>query len=211
MGLLQAYLPWRKKKCPQQKINKEMRSHKNAGQVDIVAGMFFMLLLSIVILFGFRMSQYVVTSAYVEDALAASNLASAVIDLEEYGKSHRVIIPDPEQAFCIFREALCHNLHLDTSLHTTNRDILATRVKIEEYHIYNVRNDVVEVFVMDESGTIWKQYEGIKGQVFTPDGVCVENTTIYSRVAFDVKGMGQENIQGRKEKSVDIVRYESEE
>lgn len=163
-----------------------------------------------VVLFGFRTQQYMVTSAYVEDALAAANLASAVIDLQEYGKTHRICIQEPEHAFEIFRESLCYNLQLDSFLNATNRDVLASGVRILDYRIYNVAQDIVQVYVLDENGVIKEYQTGICGSVFTPDGVCVETTTIYSKVSFEVKGIGEQIISANKEKSVDIVRCECE-
>lgn len=175
-----------------------------------MVGMMLFLILLVAILFGFRISQYMVTAAGVEDALAASNLASAVIDLEEYGKSHRILIPDAEAAFQTFREALCCNLGLDEYLNTSNRDFLAAPVEIKSYIIYNVRDEVVETFTMDGDGRLLTQESGTKGMVFTPDNVCVETTTIYSRVGFWVEGLMGQTFYGEKEKSIDIKRCEGE-
>ena len=176
----------------------------------MIVGMFYVLMVLVVILFGFRITQYMLISDMVEDALAASNLASAVIDVKEFGKSHRIQIQDPENAFLLYREALCHNLQLDEYLNTTNQELLASRVTIEEYIVYNVCDALVEIYVCDESGQI-KQYEtGTAGQVFTPDGVCVESTTVYSRISFQVKGFFDRELPACKEKSVDIVRCEIE-
>ena len=172
--------------------------------------MLLFLILLAAILFGFRISQYMVTAAGVEDALAASNLASAVIDLEEYGKSHTIWIPDAEAAFGTFREALCYNLGLDEYLNTSNRDFLWAPVEIKEYIIYNVRGDAVEVLIMDGEGHLLTQEAGTKGLVFTPDNVCVETTTIYSRVGFWVEGLMGQAFYGEKEKSIDITRCDSE-
>ena len=81
---MQLYL---KKECPLLKT-------KTEGKVDIVVGMMLFLILLIAILFSFKVSQYMVTAAGVEDALAASNLASAVIDLEEYGNVAKQVFED---------------------------------------------------------------------------------------------------------------------
>lgn len=178
--------------------------------MDVVAGMFYLLLVFAVVLFGFRMAQYMIISAQVEDALAASNLASAVIDLKEYGKSHTIYIQDPQEAFLLYREALCANLQLDEYLYTTDTEILASGVSIEEYIVYNVCGDVVEIYVMNENGQLTEFETGQAGQVYTPDGILVENTTIYSRIAFCVKGLGESLISAKKEKSIDIVRCEIE-
>lgn len=176
----------------------------------MVVGMFYLLMLVVIILFGFRMTQYMITSASVEDALAASNLASAVIDLEEYGKSHTIYIQDPEGAFLLYKEALCHNLKLDEYLNTSNQEILDSKVSVEEYTVYNVVGELVEIYVMDESGQIQEYSTAKVGEVYTPDGICVESTTIYSRIAFRVKGLFEQVIHAKKEKSIDIVRCEGE-
>ncbi len=202
--MFQACLLWKKKKCQPPKISKEK------GQIDIVVGMFCTILILVVVLFGFRTMEYVITSAYVEDALAASNLASGIVDLEEYGKTHIIKIKDPESAFLVYREALCHNLKLDEYLNTTNREILAGKVGILDYRIFNVIGEAVFVYKLDENGRIIEVCQEKLGEVQTPEGILVENTTIYSRISFEVRGLGEQNIRAVKEKSIDIVRCEDE-
>ena len=164
----------------------------------------------VVVLFGFRTMEYVITSAYVEDALAASNLASGIVDLEEYGKTHIVKIKDPQSAFLVYREALCHNLKLDEWLNTTNREIIAGKVDILDYMVFNVNGERVLVYRIDESGSIVEEYQEKLGEVHTPEGILVENTTVYSRISFEVQGFGEQKIRAVKEKSIDIVRCEDE-
>lgn len=202
--MFQACLLWKKKKCQLPKISKEK------GQIDIVVGMFCTILVLVVVLFGFRTTEYVITSAYVEDALAASNLASGIVDLEEYGKTHIIKIKDPESAFLVYREALCHNLKLDEYLNTTNREIIAGKVEILDYRIFNVIGETVFVYQLDESGRVIEVCQEKTGEMLTPDGILVENTTIYSRISFEVRGFGEQNIRAIKEKSIDIVRCEDE-
>lgn len=151
-----------------------------------------------------------VTSAVAEDALAASNLASAVIDVEEYGKTHKLWIPDGERAFEIFREALQINMGLDTELYSCNNELVTGKVQIEEYIVYNVNDSEIEIRVFDGDGELNTVTMGRKGEVFTPDGICVENTTIYSRIGFRVVGLAGHTIAGEKEKSIDIARWSSE-
>lgn len=177
--------------------------------MDIVVGMYFVLIVFVMILFGFKVTQMMVVSSRVEDALAASNLASALIDLEEYGKSHRVIIREPENAFVVFREALCQNLQLDEELNASGSDLIDA-FKISEYRVYNVYDDAVEVYIINEKGVLQEQYSGRIGEIVTPDGVTVNSTTIYSKVSFETDGIAGFNIQAGKEKSIDIVRCEDE-
>lgn len=201
---------WKRSGCPRQKINEKEKVNKEPANVDIVAGAMLFLILVLIIFFGFRMTQYMVTAAGVEDALAASNLASAVIDLEEYGKSHEIYIENVETAFWMFREALVCNLKLDDNLNTTNQNFLIGQVMIKEYRIYNVRNGQVETWVLNGLGEIISCTSGKVGEITTPDHVCVESTTIYSKITYQVEGLAGQELAGEKEKSIDIVRYDSE-
>lgn len=172
--------------------------------------MMFFLILVLAIFFGFRVTQYMITAAGVEDALAASNLASALIDVEEYGKSHKILIKDANRAFATYRDALCVNLKTDAFLQTTNQNFLVGQVEIMEYIIYNVADEQVFVQKLNGDGEILEEYAANVGSVYTPDGVCVESTTIYSRIGFGVEGLRGQRIDARKDKSIDIVRCEIE-
>ncbi len=201
---------WRKKECLQQRINRSRLFEKNTGNVDIVSGMMFFCILILTIFFGFRMTQYMITAAGVEDALAASNLASAVIDVEEYGRTHRLGIADGEKAFQIYRDALQSNMRLDEELYSSNNEFVLGQVEIKEYIVYNVYGEEVDIQIFDGNGALTFATIGRKGDVFTPDRICVENTTIYSRIGFHVPGLAGHTIAGEKEKSIDIARWSSE-
>jgi len=45
--------------------------------------------------------------------ITASNLASAVIDIQEYGVNHNLIIKDPAHAYSIYQDALKVNMGLN--------------------------------------------------------------------------------------------------
>ncbi len=198
---------WRRHEC---QLPKTRFTSKSRGGIDIITGMMMFVILIIIILGVFQMTQYMVTAAGVEDALAASNLASAVIDVEEYGRSHHILIEDVEKAFQIYRDALCCNLSLDENLNTTNRELLAHKVEILQYIVYNVQGDEVEVCICDGTGRIQNRYRADRSVVVTPDGNSLESTTIYSRIGFWVNGLAGQEIYAEKEKSIDIVRYDSE-
>ena len=151
-----------------------------------------------------------VTSAGVEDALAASNLASAIIDWEEYGKNHTIMIANTRRAFERFRDALIVNLNLDEQLNTTKHNGIYSQVAILKYIVYNVSGENIEIWEMDGYGNVMIQRNGKLGEVFTPDMVKVEGTTIYSKVGFWVEGLMEQQIYAQKEKSVDIKRCDSE-
>lgn len=210
MASAHPWFHWKRFECPRRKISRKQVIKKETASVDIVAGAMLFLILVLIIFFGFRMTQYMITAAGVEDALAASNLASAVIDLEEYGKSHEIYIEDVEKAFRMFREALICNLKLDDYLNTTNQNFLTGQVMIKEYRIYNVKNGQVEAWLLNGSGEVISCTWGKVGEITTPDHVYVESTTIYSKITYQVEGLAGQEFAGEKEKSIDIVRYDSE-
>lgn len=179
--------------------------------MDLVASMFFFLMALIAAVFQFKIYAIMIAGAYVEDAVAASNLASALIDIREYGRNHTVRIGDTQEAFRLYREALYCNLALDEEGCSAKEELLSGRVWIQEYIVYNVLEGEVQITAYDGEGNCLRQESGRPGDVRTPDGVLVEHTAVYSRVGFRVMGLMGQGIDAEKEKSVDIVRYEENE
>lgn len=175
----------------------------------MVIAMYFFLMALIVALFQFKTYVYMVTGAYVEDALAASALASALIDVEEYGRTHNIRIADTQNAFRIYRDALHYNLALDEDGFSEKTELLAGKVRLERYIVYNVSDEEIQIASYDGEGNCLGMESAQPGTVQTPDGILVEHTTIYSCASFQVTGMSGGIIDARKEKSVDIVRCES--
>lgn len=174
-----------------------------------MTAMFFFLLALMVAVFQFKSFTYMVSGAYVEDALAAAGLASALIDVEEYGRTHNILISDTQRAFGIYRDALYYNLALDEAGYSSRTELLAGRVQLKEYIVYNVQDQEIEITGYDGWGNCLRRDKGALGTIRTPDGVLVEHTTIYGRVGFQVMGFQGDIIEAEKEKSVDIARYES--
>ena len=181
------------------------------GQVDVVVSMYFFLTVLIVAMFQYKIYTIMPAGAYVEDALAASNLASALIDVKEYGISHTVRIGDTREAFSVYSDALYCNLALDEEGYSAREELLTGKVQIREYIVYNVTDGEVEITVYDGEGNCLRQESARPGSVRTPDGIPVEHTTVYSRVGFQVMGLMGRGIDAEKEKSVDIVRYGEDE
>lgn len=177
----------------------------------MVASMFFFLMVLIVAVFQFKLYTIMTAGAYVEDALAASNLASALIDIKEYGRSHVVRIEDTQRAFQVYRDALYCNLALDEEGYSAKEELLEGKVWIREYIVYNVLEGEVQITAYDGEGNCLRQESSQPGSVRTPDGTLVEHTAVYSRVGFRVMGLMGRGIDAEKEKSVDIVRYEDNE
>lgn len=173
--------------------------------------MFFFLLVLTVAQFQFKLHSYMIAGACVEDALAASGLACALIDVEEYGRSHSIRIADTQNAFRIYRDALYGNLALDEEGYSARTELLAGKIQLEEYIIYNVLEQEIQSVVYDGQGNCIRTESALPGSVRTPDGIPVEHTAVYSRVRFQVMGILGQVIDAVKEKSVDIVRDNSDE
>ena len=131
------------------------RKTRERGQASWVLGLFLILFLAILLCMQLQVALYRESAMYMEDALALSNLASAVIDIEEYGITQKVLITDPEQAYERYCHALRENLGLDTHFMAQNRlDIehwvLAGRSTLHSLLQVIYRIDVVVVDALDD-------------------------------------------------------------
>lgn len=187
--------------CRQQKI-------KNSGKVDFFVGLFMVFVVSVVMLVCQQISYFMIAGAYVEDAIAASNLASAIIDVESYGKDRTLRIFDPQGAYEIYKEALSVNLQLDEDGRSFQRLLLDGPVQVEDYRIYNVIDDQVEIYVLGPNEKMQSGGTCKKEDAVTPDGTKIETTTVYSKLKFSVPGFDVTSISAKKEKSVDVKKNE---
>ena len=186
-------------------------SKKDNGQAEWVTGLFWVLILSILLCSQLQIASWHTTGMYMEDALAASNLASALIDIREYGKTHKVHIPDVEQAYAIYLDALRENLQLDEQWECVNKGLISGSVEVVDYVIYNVDQNVVMASRVGQGGSVTEAWSGEKGVITAPDGSVVEHTGIYSEIAFPVHGFPGIAVQAHKGKLVDIVAERREE
>lgn len=181
---------------------------KDSGQVEWVVGMFMVLVLGILMCTQIQLAAWKAASDYMEDALAASNLAAALIDVEEYGKSHKTYIRDVSNAFDIYRDAVRENLQLNQSWECVNQNLIAGPVEIVDFVIYNVDGNDVEAIRVNVDGYSLEQWSGERGVLRAPNGVLVEYTGIYSEIQFQVRGFLGISVDAHKGKLVDIVSGE---
>ena len=194
---------WKKEFLPP-KIKLPSGFNRGEGMLGFISGLFLVLFLAIVLCANLQIRSFQATSLYLEDALAASNLASAVIDLQEYGISHVVKIADPMAAYRLYCDAVKGNLGLDDRWEGSNQALIYGPVTVESYIIYNVRRDVVTVHTVDNTGRLYS-WQGRKGAVTAPDGQVIEYTGVYSEISFPVKGSFGMEVKAHKGKLVDIV------
>lgn len=181
------------------------RWKKQAAKIEIFTGIYLVVLLMILLNVQLQIRMFMATSTYMEDALAASNLASAVIDIREYGKTHIVKIKSPDDAFALYQDALKQNLALDDNWESGQKDLISGQVEILKYEIYNVEKNNITIYSYGMEGEAVQTIANGLGKVYTPDGVLVESTSVYSKIGFPVKGILGVVIDAKKDKTVDIV------
>lgn len=177
---------------------------KREGQINTVVLMFLIIFIIIMTVFSLQIYQYRSLSIFAEDALAASNLASAVIDIQEYGISHQIVIGNPDRSYQIYQEALKINMGLDDSWKSIKYDAISGAVEVQDYIIYNVRDSDIEVYCYGRD-TYHTVVRGGLGFLESPNGKLIETTSVYSRISFPVKGIWDIHTDAEKEKLVDIA------
>ena len=187
---------------PQLKID----GKADAGQIGLCAGLFFLLFLAILLVSQLQLEQVRASDDYLQDALAASGLASALVDIREYGRTHVIRIEDNGAAYEQYCRSLRANLGLDENWECGNRRLISGRVKVENYTIYNVEDGQVTCCRMD--GDREEISIGALGTVRAPNGLLIEHTSIYSEISYPYKGLFGWTVQARKGKLVDIVGEE---
>lgn len=180
------------------------RLSRQKGQIEWVMGMFWVLFLGILLSAILQLKAYAAASLYMEDALAASNLAGAIIDVQEYGISNQLVIADMRGAYEKFCEALTYNLQLNEEMEGTNRALVSGRVVIENFTIYNVTDLGVEVYGRNTEGNWVVSWESL-GNCVAPNGVTVVSTSIYSEISFPIQGIFGTTVTADKGKLVDVV------
>lgn len=185
--------------CPLRKISVK----SDAGQIGFCVSLFFLLFLAVLLAAQLQLEQVRASDAYLQDALAASGLACALIDIREYGSTHEVRILDVQGAYRQYCRSLRANLGLDENWQCANRHLISGTVRLENYTVYNVRGDEVEIHSINYGRE--ETAKGRLGAVRAPNGQIIEHTGIYSEISYPLKGVLGLTVQARKGKLVDIV------
>jgi len=186
-------------------IKKTRFINNNSGSSQWVLGLFAMTFIMAAMVFVIQLCAFRANSDAIEDALAASGLAAALVDVERYGIDHTLLISDPDNSYQKYVEALNVNLAAEGSSFRRKRAIEGP-VKIEQFRIYNVEGDKVSEIYMDDSGR-WKKKEGKLGIMEAPNGQVIQNTGIYGEIAFDLRGIMGLVFSTKKSKLVDVKSY----
>lgn len=191
--------------CLLQKIkhDKTVDNQKSKGELATFTMVYVLLFFTATVAFALQIRQYISLKTYTEDALAASNLASAVIDIQEYGVNHNLIIKDPAHAYSIYQDALKVNMGLNDHWEDP-AGMISSPVQVEQYIVYNVRGTEVEVTSFGEN----LNYSATEtlGSATSPNGRVIESTSIYSRISYQVTGYFGVTVPAVKDKLVDVVK-----
>lgn len=174
------------------------------GQVEWAAGLFFLLFLGVLLCGLLQMDIYRSSSQYLEDALALSNLASAVVDVEEYGISHNLVITDPWLAYERYKTAVKGNLNLNDQWECPADGIITGPVNIVNFTVYSVSGSDVEISRFDENGLL-TQWKETLGSAVAPNGITIEATGVYSEISYQLEGFLGIVVEAQKGKLVDVV------
>lgn len=184
-----------------------MKTKKKKGEIEFFISSIILAVVVLIMMMGMRLNIIKSTQEYVEDGLVASNLAAATIDLNEFGSSNNIINNNFEQSFNDYKEALKINLNLDNNFVPKTRTLINSNVSIEEFTIYNVIGNDVQMIRRSSNGNIDRiTYSNKVGSIKTPNGVTINSTTIYSKIGFQIKGYLKDTHYVYKENSVDIVK-----
>ena len=91
-----------------------------------------------------------------------------------------------------------------------NRRMISGQVEIQNYTIYNVTSDLVEIWQRDRDGTV-SVWSGNVGNVHAPNGQLIEETGVYSKIAYPVEGFLGTRVMAHKGKLVDVIRNDNRE
>ena len=178
---------------------------KRDGKIEVLVPLYFFLFFLVILVYVLQMYKVRVVSAMAEDALTASNLAAAVVDVEEYGVTGNLIIPSPGNAFVMYQNALKTNMNLDNNWKSIRDDSpISGQVEVLDFIVYNVRGTNVEIHSFGRNPYSSVEVNGL-GIVCAPDGKVIENTSIYSHITFPVETAFDVTVQAEKEELVDIT------
>lgn len=192
-------------------IKNRLQNSKREGMIGLVISMFFLLMVLVLAIYLVYLLSIVQIGATVEDALVASELSGALIDIERFGKTGEIMIEDTDRSYAFFYESLKNNLCLDVNGNSSMEELNCGPVSILDFRVYNVSGEEVFEIVYDGKGRKIGENTGRLGEMKTPDNKEIVSSTIYGKIGFYVKGMNSTVIYGEKEKTVDIARCVEEE
>lgn len=183
-----------------------MKLKKKKGSIEMFISSIAFIIVALVVIMVVRLKVIKVTKNFIEDGLVASNLASATIDLKEYGTTNKIINNNFEKSFNDYTVALKENLNLDNNFKPKSNTLINSKIDIDNFTIYNVIGNDIVMTRREANGSITRQTYPNKGGVMTaPNGAVINSTMVYSRIGFELKGYLNDTHYVYKENSVDVT------
>ncbi len=189
---------------------------KKKGNLIIqVSAIFLFYILFIVCMFAFTKYKISAESEIVGDSLVSSNLAALTIKnldidlLSQDPNTDIVIVKDPNEALKTFQRHLKYNLGLDDEFVPINSiSSIKGKVEIKRFIIYNVQGSDITIYELNPvtlSFTVIKYPNG-KGNVYTPKGTKVEESTIHSQIGFTLETIFKDSMYVEFSEDTDILK-----
>lgn len=183
-----------------------MKLKKKKGSIEMFISSMIFITVALVIVMMMRLKVVKVTKNFVEDGLVASNLASATIDLREYGTTNKIVNSDFEKSFNDYCVALKDNLNLNSDFTPKSSILINSKVDIHNFTIYNVVGNDIDMIKRESNGSITRQSHPNKvGIMKAPNGAVINTTMVYSKIGFEIKGYLNNTHYVYKENAVDIT------
>ena len=130
-----------------------------------------------------------ITVKKAEDSLKATTLAGATADLEKYGSSGELVFIDYEDSYNNFKDSFKNSMELGDDFAPTDvNSPISTPIHIDAYILYNVIDGNIECITYTNNGSTPNITHGTVGTIYTPNGIKVTHSTVYSAISFDIQG-----------------------
>lgn len=170
-------------------MKKENFYRKKKGSIlPMIGGFLFIFVILVFLTCGLRKNITYSTVNRVDDGLKGAVLSGATADLKAYGLNHDIVVTDTDGSYARFLDCFKTNLGLADDFSAPQSSVISSNITIDEYTIYNVRGNDIEIVSYSSNGVKSVQ-TGTVGSVETPNHVKVTTSTIYSAITFSVHGL----------------------
>lgn len=168
---------------------KKLLRKKNKGDASIgVLSLFMLILIALALMFAVFYRILINRMQSVQDDITLSNLAVYKnIDLDTLGQDGTLKISDSNAAFETFKKHLKINMKLDDNLNGLNGSAADGQVTIDEFTIYNVKGNTVDILTYSSNTHMFTESMADKSlsQVKTSDNSIVKNTSVHATIRFN--------------------------
>lgn len=175
---------------------KSIIAYSKKGEATGFATVIFSI--AVIIILYFYVFQHYITNSEIEksaDALVISNLA-VYKDINTRvlaDDPQNIIITDCNMAFYTFKKHLRINFDLDSNDNPLDNSYIKSKITINNFIIYNVSGEdvIILTYIPEANNFQIDMRYGEKGEIRTPKGTIVSETTVHSSISFDIGILNQ--------------------